>query len=328
MDPSAPGWYPDPYGRHERRYWSGIRWSRHVDDGGHRAADPVDSGPVATVPIMAPQRPDQQQPQHRHSQQLPRQQPQAPERLDRSSRQMPRVELPERSGLPSRQAGPGWVFEPEERRRGSRSPQRRPIALIAGALTIVLLAGAAFVLLRGGGGGEDETPEEIGQTDPVTVAVVADMKERAQGQIPDERAACMADALIGVVGKDRFIELDVLNGADPIVSIDEADKDVGIPKAMECLDNDQMIAFMGATWRGPNDNPFPVEQSHCIFSGWLAGLGRARLIYLYRSFANITQPNAMDVLNEDEFTLYVATAANCANQAVANASTTPTTAAP
>lgn len=323
MDPSAPGWYPDPYGRHERRYWSGIRWSRHVDDGGHRSEDPVDTGPVATVPIMAPQWPDQQQ---HHSQQLPRQRPQPPERGDRSSSQVPRIELSERSGPSSGQDGPGWVFEAEHRRRVSPSQPRRPIALIAGALTIVLLAGAAFVVLRGGGG--DEAPEEISQSDPVTVTVVAAMKERAQGQIPDERAACMADALISVVGKDRLIELDVLNGADPIVSIDEADKDVGIPKAMDCLDNDQLTAFMGATWRDGNDQPVPAEQSACIFGGWLAGLGRERLVYLYRSFANLTQPALQDVLNENEFKLVVGTAARCAAEAGASASSTVAPATP
>lgn len=323
MDPSAPGWYPDPYGRHERRYWSGIRWSRHVDDAGYRSEDPVDTGPVATVPIMAPGWTADQQPQH-HSQQVPRQRPR-PERGDRSSNQIPRVELPEHSGLQSRQPGPGWVFESEERRRVSPSQQRRPIALIAGGLAIVLLAGAAFVLLRGGG---DDSPEEISESDPVTVTVVAAMKERAQGQVSDEKTACMADALISTVGKDRLVELDVLNGADPVVSIDEADKDVGIPKAMDCLDNDELVAFMGATWRNDEDQPVPAEQSHCIFSGWLAGLGRERLVYLYRSFANLNPPGLQDVLNENEFKLVIGTAARCAEEAEAAAATAPSTTAP
>ena len=46
VDPSAPGWYPDPYGRHERRYWSGIRWSRHVEDRGDRAQEQPPERPV------------------------------------------------------------------------------------------------------------------------------------------------------------------------------------------------------------------------------------------------------------------------------------------
>ena len=35
------GWYPDPSGRHERRYWHDGRWTEHVGDGGRRSADAV-----------------------------------------------------------------------------------------------------------------------------------------------------------------------------------------------------------------------------------------------------------------------------------------------
>jgi hypothetical protein len=35
------GWYPDPAGRHEQRYWDGRYWSEHVRDGGTRSTDPV-----------------------------------------------------------------------------------------------------------------------------------------------------------------------------------------------------------------------------------------------------------------------------------------------
>ena len=42
--PSPPsGWYPDPYGRHEMRYWDGARWTEHVADGGAPKVDPVPS---------------------------------------------------------------------------------------------------------------------------------------------------------------------------------------------------------------------------------------------------------------------------------------------
>ena len=54
MEPTAPGWYPDPTGRHERRYWSGIRWSRHVDDEGVRAEDPLDGGSPASTTQREP----------------------------------------------------------------------------------------------------------------------------------------------------------------------------------------------------------------------------------------------------------------------------------
>lgn len=36
----APDWYPDPFGRHERRYWDGNRWTDHVVFRGEPALDP------------------------------------------------------------------------------------------------------------------------------------------------------------------------------------------------------------------------------------------------------------------------------------------------
>lgn len=34
MSPVTPDWYPDPYGRHESRYWDGMRWTVEVSDQG------------------------------------------------------------------------------------------------------------------------------------------------------------------------------------------------------------------------------------------------------------------------------------------------------
>lgn len=36
-----PGWYADPYTRHELRYFDGLRWTEHVADGGAPGADPA-----------------------------------------------------------------------------------------------------------------------------------------------------------------------------------------------------------------------------------------------------------------------------------------------
>jgi hypothetical protein len=35
------GWYPDPSGRHEQRYWHDGRWTEQVSDGGRRTSEPV-----------------------------------------------------------------------------------------------------------------------------------------------------------------------------------------------------------------------------------------------------------------------------------------------
>ncbi|MHB1518455.1 MAG: DUF2510 domain-containing protein [Acidimicrobiales bacterium] len=35
-----PGWFTDPFVRHEQRYWSGTAWTEHVIDGDVPATDP------------------------------------------------------------------------------------------------------------------------------------------------------------------------------------------------------------------------------------------------------------------------------------------------
>lgn len=41
MDASA-GWYPDPLGRYDHRYWDGTRWTDHAARAGQTVTDPVD----------------------------------------------------------------------------------------------------------------------------------------------------------------------------------------------------------------------------------------------------------------------------------------------
>src|SRR5436190_12075122 len=44
------GWYPDPSGRHEHRYWDGTRWTEHVASHGRPGVDPdLSSAPPPTV---------------------------------------------------------------------------------------------------------------------------------------------------------------------------------------------------------------------------------------------------------------------------------------
>jgi len=35
-----PGWFADPFGRHDHRYWSGTEWTEHIDDDGVPGTDP------------------------------------------------------------------------------------------------------------------------------------------------------------------------------------------------------------------------------------------------------------------------------------------------
>ena len=36
----TPGWFPDPLGRHEQRYWDGQQWTEHVVSHGRQSVDP------------------------------------------------------------------------------------------------------------------------------------------------------------------------------------------------------------------------------------------------------------------------------------------------
>ncbi|HEX6568220.1 MAG TPA: septum formation family protein [Acidimicrobiales bacterium] len=60
MNAPAPGWNPDPTGRHEYRYWDGSTWTDDVSDSGVTSVDPV-GGPAAPgVEPTAPFEPTQQ----------------------------------------------------------------------------------------------------------------------------------------------------------------------------------------------------------------------------------------------------------------------------
>ncbi len=38
---TAPGWFRDPFFKHEHRYWSGSEWTEHVNDDGVPGIDPA-----------------------------------------------------------------------------------------------------------------------------------------------------------------------------------------------------------------------------------------------------------------------------------------------
>ncbi len=49
-DATPANWYPDPFGRHELRYWDGSQWTEHVSSHGRQSVDPPQGGtPVPTV---------------------------------------------------------------------------------------------------------------------------------------------------------------------------------------------------------------------------------------------------------------------------------------
>ncbi len=47
-----PGWFNDPYGRFQQRYWNGTAWTEHVATNGVATADPL--GALTVIPIVTP----------------------------------------------------------------------------------------------------------------------------------------------------------------------------------------------------------------------------------------------------------------------------------
>ena len=50
----AAGWQPDPFGRHEVRYWDGSAWTAHVSDAGVTGTDEPVPSPEGAVPPPPP----------------------------------------------------------------------------------------------------------------------------------------------------------------------------------------------------------------------------------------------------------------------------------
>ncbi len=46
------GWHPDPFGRHEYRWWDGSRWTEQVASHGQQGTDPAVAGPGSAVPVV------------------------------------------------------------------------------------------------------------------------------------------------------------------------------------------------------------------------------------------------------------------------------------
>lgn len=49
MNNAAPGWYADPFGRHEVRFFDGSVWTEHVSSHGRQSTDPPTPGNVPTT---------------------------------------------------------------------------------------------------------------------------------------------------------------------------------------------------------------------------------------------------------------------------------------
>lgn len=60
----AADWYPDPFGRHELRYWDGAAWTEHVSSHGRQSTDPPTGQAKMPVGAQTPQKVQEQVGRH------------------------------------------------------------------------------------------------------------------------------------------------------------------------------------------------------------------------------------------------------------------------
>ena len=289
MDPSMPGWYPDPYGRHRHRYWSGVRWSRHVDDDGHRAEDPLEAEKLLRPVGHAPRRRHDTGP-------VPAFVPPA-RALTATRRPLP---TPPR-GQPRLSLPTPAEVQPKVRRDVPPRGRRGPLALVVAAVVGAVLALGAVVVISRSDGGDDE----------LLSVVVETMHVRSNQTVTDVEAECMAEALIRSVGRDRLVQLGALDGVDPIPSLDTAERHLAVPRAFDCLDDQATLDLMVATWPAQAPAGLGPELAPCVYQGWWDGMGRETVVNLYASLMAPEPPRLDQTLDPEDFTIVADILSDC-----------------
>ena len=279
MDPSAPGWYPDPTGRHERRYWSGIRWSRHVDDGGRRADDPIepDSSEHRAIPARVP---------------IDQGLPGPPTRAQ--------VPVPAQAPPQPPLAPPAHRPSFDQFHAVSRPPRGGRVLLVVGVLAAVALVAAAALVLNTGGGDDDAAGTD--QSDDPLMSYLIEYTRRASGgTIDDGQASCMAGNVVDVLTRERLLEADVLQQENPLDALTGDEIVSFIAAAFDCLDDEELVTYMAASWDPQPFGGIPNEGASCILRGLLDGWDRPRMIEVFGELANPqVEPEITEIVHEDE----------------------------
>lgn len=267
MNGPAPGWQPDPTGRHEYRYWDGTKWSDDVSDGGVATTDPV-GGPAA------PQAAQQFGPTDQVAPTTPQPTYQAgydPSGYDAGSGAGyssggyatggPGPGAPGAPGAPTSGGFPNYGGPPAQPGSGPSTG----LLIGLGVLVLVLIVGIAFVVLNSDDGsgdtatGDETTTTTAGtdSTDPTTTAVddgsgdtsgsndaivsaiSEGILEGSGGVLNQEEADCMAQAMVDEIGVERLIELGLEANegtTDPLSVLTTEEQDAVYDAMLNCVD--------------------------------------------------------------------------------------------
>ncbi|MGH9234177.1 MAG: DUF2510 domain-containing protein [Acidimicrobiales bacterium] len=249
MNAPAPGWNPDPSGRHEYRYWDGGSWTDDVSDNGVTSVDPV-AGGASAASVGG-----------------------APTALGPPTQQY----TPQAGGFPPQQGGydpygSGQVPPAKPARSGPST------GLIVGlaAVAVAVIVGLAFILTSGGDdddtaaddiassgttepGGDaadgdtglgdlgdlgdlGENGEDV-STDGIVELIASGIELEADGLVTHEQAVCAAQAMVDHFGVEGLIEAGG-NGEDPFATASAEDQAAIITAMTDCIPVD-VLAQIG-----------------------------------------------------------------------------------
>jgi hypothetical protein len=204
MTDNSPGWQADPTGRHEHRYFDGTSWTDNVSDAGVAstdaytgAADAADATGVMSAgadgPIDAPADGPADAPADAPAE--------APGWAEPTTT-MPAASADPTAAWPTTPAPPPPPsYTPPPAVGGPGGPgesggSKRGLLIGGGILAAVAVAVAAFLLL---GGGDDKDSD-------VRTQLAAQF--RANSELSNDQADCIADNVVDELGADRFDGVD------------------------------------------------------------------------------------------------------------------------
>jgi hypothetical protein len=250
MNAPAPGWNPDPTGRHEYRDWDGGTWTDDVSDNGVTSVDPVAGpAPIGGEPTTVVDPTEQY--------------------AARPGQQT--GGYPPQPGAYDPMYGSGQVAPAQPPRSGP------PTGLIVGlaALAVALIAGLAFVLTSGGDDdetptdeassssdtpaddttddtsaddttddttGDDIAPDDVDDTstDGIVDLIATGMELEADGLITREQAECAAQAMVDHFGLETLLEMSTTR-EDPWAGASTEDQAALVSLMTECIPVDVLV---------------------------------------------------------------------------------------
>jgi hypothetical protein len=169
--------------------------------------------------------------------------------------------------------------------RRVRHPRRRRVLAVLVVL-IALASTAAVVLFADSPRASERDDEDIAEPiDPLVAALSEYIDNRSVGAVSPEDGRCMATKIVAAVGEARLVEVGVDAGADPLTALTPEEIQTGLPAVFDCLDDDAAVAFMSATFSPSALGQMNLQSADCLVEGWMARLGREKLIELFSIWA-------------------------------------------